>query len=357
MIANGLTAAEGVRARVRRDLAMRSSRESSSWPNGGVMDRSFSRIAALVCSASAIALLAGCASAAPGAAVLGVPKSATSTAPPPSGDVLAGLEQAITNELNAVNATQSANEAPESLIELEALNNPASLLKAENFERLQALGADAAKKRELVVQALIAEVQGDSYLAKVTVGGRNLSEWMVSILNGVNSQLGALTSSLSSVELTDQVRADIISINASTRVYGLIEPMMHLALAGGDELYELATLQNREVSLAKLLSRTGSADPLYTNDQNMIADMKNNRCSEDRRRTECRPRPQCQRFPRKPVDDRLSARPADAGTHTAGHGSGRRPAADDRSRSGLVAGMRSIMGANELADGAQGRCI
>jgi hypothetical protein len=240
------------------------------------MDRSFSRIAALVCSASAIALLAGCASAAPGAAVLGVPKSATSTAPPPSGDVLAGLEQAITNELNAVNATQSANEAPESLIELEALNNPASLLKAENFERLQALGADAAKKRELVVQALIAEVQGDSYLAKVTVGGRNLSEWMVSILNGVNSQLGALTSSLSSVELTDQVRADIISINASTRVYGLIEPMMHLALAGGDELYELATLQNREVSLAKLLSRTGSADPLYTNDQNMIADMKNN---------------------------------------------------------------------------------
>ena len=238
MIASGLTAAGGVRVRIGGTLAVRSSRELSVGQRGShgpVVFQNRNADLQRVRDWSACRLRFR----SPGCRRVRCPERRGSAAAQPSGDVLAGLEQAITNELNAVNATQSANETPESLIELQALNNPASLLKAENFQRLQALGANAAKKRELVVQALIAEVQGDRFLAKVTVGGRNLSGWMVSILNGVNSQLGALTSSLSTVGLTDQVRADIISINASTRVYGLIEPMMHLALAGGDELYEL----------------------------------------------------------------------------------------------------------------------
>ncbi len=41
-----------------------------------------------------------------------------------------------------------------------------------------------------------------------------------------------------------------MSIATSTRVGGIYDPMTHLALAGGDELYELGLLSSQEQQLA-----------------------------------------------------------------------------------------------------------
>lgn len=140
--------------------------------HGGYMDRSLSRLARLIGGAFAVVLLiAGCASNAPGAAVLGVPQPATSATPQASGDVVAGLELAIANELNAVNATPNGGGSPELLIELTALDNPGSLARAENFTRLLTLGANEATKREQLVLSLIEEVQSNGFIRGVTVGG------------------------------------------------------------------------------------------------------------------------------------------------------------------------------------------
>jgi Asp/Glu/hydantoin racemase len=242
---------------------------------GGDMDRSLAQFARPILGASAVALLiAGCASNAPGAAVFGVPPPATSAAPQASGDVLAGLQLAIANELNAVNAAPNGGGSPEVLLELTALDNPASLARAENFTRLISLGANETTKREQVVLALIGEVDRNAYIRGVTVGGRSLAGSLISMLDGVNSQLGAQSSSVASASLIDEVRASIRSINASTRVYGLVEPMVHLALAGGDELAVVNALTAREQQLAGSLAAAGaSGDAHYAADLALLRDL------------------------------------------------------------------------------------
>ena len=238
------------------------------------MDRSLSRLARLIGGAFAVVvLIAGCASNAPGAAVLGVPPPATSAAPQASGDVVAGLELAIANELNAINAAPNGGGSPEALLELTALENPATLARAENFTRLLTLGANEATKREQVIIALIGEVQGNSYIRGVTVGGESLSAALIAILSGVNSQLGSMASSVSSASLTDALHATIRSINASTRVYGLVEPMVHLALAGGDEIAEVNALATREQQLAADVAAAGSSDSHYASDLALLRDL------------------------------------------------------------------------------------
>jgi hypothetical protein len=238
------------------------------------MDRSYTRFATLIGGAATVGLLlAGCTSTAPGSAVLGVPRTETSAPAQSSGDALAGLERAITNELNAVNATQSGNQAPLALIELNALNSPSSLIKAENFQKLISLGTNQLVKREQVVNALISEVGGNGYVATVSVSGRSLRGSLLALLESVNGQLGALMSSISSATLTDVVRADVTSLNASTRVYGLVEPQVHLALAGGDMLAELNNLAGQAKTIAAAVAAAGSTDPTYAKDLALLGDL------------------------------------------------------------------------------------
>jgi hypothetical protein len=247
------------------------------------MDQSSSRLATLIGGAATVALLlAGCASSAPGGAVLGVPKTETSAAAQSSGNALAGLEQAITNELNAVAATQSGTQAPEALIELEALDSPSALTRADNFEKLITLGTGQAVKREQVVEALLSEVQGNAYAGNVTVSGRNLRTSLVALLDGVNSQLGALVDSISTATLTDVIRADVTSINATTRIYGLVEPQVHLALAGGDELSALQNLASQSKTLAAQIAAAGSTDPQYDRDLALLQDLNQQIASADK---------------------------------------------------------------------------
>jgi hypothetical protein len=238
------------------------------------MHRSLSRLATLIGSVSAALLVAGCASTAPGGAVLGVPRPAAAAAPQASGDFLAGLQRAISNELSAVNAISSATGPSQPLVLLEALNNPASLARAENFSRVLGLGATEATKREQVVLSLLADVQRNSYIQGVAVGGASLSASLTSILDAVNNQLATLATNLAGASLPDVARATKITINASTRVYGLIEPMVHLGLAGGLEIAEVNALAAHGQRLADQLATQGaSRDAHYFADMVLMRDL------------------------------------------------------------------------------------
>jgi hypothetical protein len=252
-------------------LAARSVREFilGFGAHGGSMHRSLSRLATLIGSVSAALLVAGCASTPPGGQILGMPRPvATAPSPPASGDFLAGLQRAIANELNAVNAISSATGPYQPLVLLEALNNPSSLRRAENFSRLLSLGAAEAAKREQVVISLLADVQRNSYIQGVTVGGASLSASLNSILNGETNLLATLATNLAGASLPDVARATKSTINASTRIYGLIEPQVHLGLAGGLEIAEINALAAHGQQLAVRLAAQGA-----TRDHRYFADM------------------------------------------------------------------------------------
>ena len=192
--------------------------------HGGSMDRSLSRFTVLVGSAvAAVSLLAGCASVTPGPAVVVQPVGAQAVPTPAASDFLTGLQQAVASELNAINSTQSDNEPPAVLIQLNALISESALLQAENFGSLITTGANQIAKRERLVNALLADVKSSSYLNGVTVNGVSLSQSLLSLLGRVDGQLQSLATSISSATLTDVLRADILGI-AGTRVLGLVQP-------------------------------------------------------------------------------------------------------------------------------------
>jgi hypothetical protein len=220
--------------------------------HGGHMDRSLSRFSVLVGSAVVVgALLAGCAANVPGPGVIAVPAANAPVVSPPAGDFLAGLEQAVSNELNAINSTQSDNEPPAVLIELNALGSESSLLQAETFTSLITTGANQIAKRERLVTALVADVNGAAYLRGVVVNGTALSGAVLAKLSTLSSQLQGQASSISSATLIDNLRSVITSIGPSTRVFGLVEPMTHLAVAGGEELNAANLLEAQYETLVR----------------------------------------------------------------------------------------------------------
>lgn len=232
--------------------------------HGGYMDRSLSRFATLA-GVAVIGgmLLAGCASTA-GGAVLGISHPVTPAAVPVSSNALAGLQKAITEELDAVNVSVTDSVPSQILIELNAMTSPSSAVRAENFGALQASGAKEIANREQLVESLVSDVQGDSYLSGVDVAGASLRGSLMSILRGVDRQLQGLAARIAADTLPDVLRSDVISINASTRVSGVIEPLTHLALAGGDELSEINSLATDEPNRASQIASGAATDPNYS---------------------------------------------------------------------------------------------
>jgi hypothetical protein len=212
--------------------------------HGGYMGRSLSRFSVLVGSAIAAgSLLAGCATQIPGPAVIAVPAGATVAQAAPAGDFLAGLEQAVASELSAINSTQTDNEPPEVLVELDALSSESSLIEAENFGKLVTTGANQIAKRERLVNALIENVKNSAYLSGVEVNGTALSTSILALLDGVATQLQTQATALEAAAAPDQLRAVITVIGPSTRVLGLVQPIVHLALAAGAELNAASILE------------------------------------------------------------------------------------------------------------------
>ena len=246
MIAIGLTAWKGLAEVVTFRVTRSKQGVRMGGVHGGNMGRSVSRFSMLIGSAVAVgSLIAGCASNAPGGAVIGVPAAAPSVAPQPTGNFLAGLEQAVANELSAINSTQTDNEPPQVLIELNALTSESALLQSETFSSLVATGTNQIVKRERLLNALTIDVKGSAYLTGVEVNGTSVETAILAMINRVDGQLQSQASSIASASLIDVLRGVITSIGPSTRVLGLVEPAVHLAIAGGDELNGVNILQGQ----------------------------------------------------------------------------------------------------------------
>ncbi len=244
--------------------------------HGGNMQRSLSRFSGLAGAIAVGSLLAGCAAAVPGPAVIVAPPAAIAAAPAPSGDFLAGLEQAVANELSAINSTQTDNEPPSVLIELNALTTESALLQAETFGKLQTMGANQVAKRERLVSALTADVKGSSYLSGVSVNGTSISGAILAMLGRVNGQLQSESSSLQSTTLIDELRSLILNLGPSTRVFGLVLPAVHLAIAGGVELNGVNILEGQYQTLAQRFTTVHPHATNYAEISARLADLAAN---------------------------------------------------------------------------------
>lgn len=243
--------------------------------HGGSMKRSLSRFSALAGTIAVGSLLAGCAASVPGPPVIVAPPAAAAAVPAPSGDFLAGLEQAVANELNAINSTQTDNEPPAVLLELNALSSQSALLQAETFGKLMTTGANQIAKRERLVNALISDVKGTPYLSGVDLNGTALSTSILALLGRVDGQLQAQASSIQSASLIDQLRSLITNLGPSTRVFGLVEPAVHLAIAGGVELNAVSLLEGQYQTLLRKISHF-SRSPNYAAESARLQDLAAN---------------------------------------------------------------------------------
>jgi hypothetical protein len=239
------------------------------------MRQPLSRFSVLVGSAIAAgSLLAGCAANVPGPAVIAQPAAEAAAAPQPSGDILAGLEQAVASELSAINTSQTDNEPPEVLIELNALTSESALIQAENFAGLITTGSNQILKRERLVDALTSDVKNASYLNGVEVKGTAVASSILALLGQVDNQLQSQAGSIESASLVDVLRGVITSIGPSTRVFGLVDPQVHLAIAGGEELAGVSILEGQYQTLARKVSHYKSSAG-YADETQRLDDLAN----------------------------------------------------------------------------------
>ena len=237
------------------------------------MERPIAGVSALIMGAAAIGFgLTGC-SAAPRDVVIGLPSVSTPVASAPV-SLDNAINEAIANELAQVSVSQSvATESASVAADLNALTSAGSLNRSELIAALVATSAKQIAKREGVVASLIADVRSDKYLNGVDPAGRSLGQSLIAILDGVNAQLQALSDRIASDQLADQLRSDVLSIGPSTRVYGVFVPMTHLAVAAGDELYELNALANQEQPLASQVAAHAASDPNHQRELATLNDL------------------------------------------------------------------------------------
>jgi hypothetical protein len=227
----------------------------------GNMERPVARLSTFIASASVIGfLLAGC-SPNVNNAIVGIPASAPPVVAQPVSSFDSGLELAVQAELKAADSIQSDGAPPGLQVEINALTGVNALIRAEAFSNLQVTGANQISKREGYVNALIADVERDPYLSGITVSGRSLSTTLLSMLEGVNARLQQMAVTVATDSLPDVLGSDVRNIGPSTRVLGLIQPMTHLAVAGGDMLRELNYLASQYPTLQARVAGVPSSDP------------------------------------------------------------------------------------------------
>jgi hypothetical protein len=71
------------------------------------------------------------------------------------------------------------------------------------------------------------------------------------MLARADAQLQSQANSIDSATLVDVLRSVILTIGPSTRAFGLVDPMVHLAIAGGDELKAVSLLEAQYQTLAR----------------------------------------------------------------------------------------------------------
>ncbi len=241
-----------------RRTAVEASRRENKLGVVGNMGRTVAKLTSLTAGATAVTfLLAGC-SAAAGNAVVGIPASAPPAYTQAGNTIDTNIDQAVQAELAAAGTIQSDAASSSVLVEINALTSGTALIRAEAFSALQRTGANEIAKREAIVSSLIGDVRNDAYLSGITFAGSSLSATLLSRLYGVDAQLQGLAGQIASDSLPYQLQSDVKSIGPSTRVAGLISPMTHLAIAGGDVLRVLNDLSREYQTLRSTATGGGS---------------------------------------------------------------------------------------------------
>jgi hypothetical protein len=203
-----------------------------------------SKLTALA-GAAVVALSLGACGSAANDPVIGRPPTASLPAAPTSTDqAVSAYELALVNQLNQADQTQGSYEAGQISAEVNALANDHTLILAEQIDKLKSLGASAISRRETELATLSDDVRSNAHLSS------SESATLLGLTGGVEAHLQALGSKIEADSLIDVLRADVLSIDASTRVSGLIEPMVHLALGAGDVGAVAGSLAQQEATLA-----------------------------------------------------------------------------------------------------------
>ncbi len=186
-----------------------------------------------------------------------------------SKDLLAGVQQALQAGLDQAGATAAGSDVPQLAAQVNALANDASLIAAERMDALKLLGAQATGSREAYVQKLISDVQSNPNLSGVSVGGQNVQQTLLAHLQQVQGQLQALAAKIAADSLVDVLRSDVTSVASTTRVYGLVSPVTHVAIAAGDALHTASTLDVQSRQLFNQISAGSGGDPNYSSELNL----------------------------------------------------------------------------------------
>ena len=198
----------------------------------------------------AILLLAACGEFENGP-VIGNPAQATPSSNIGSSLSLAGLQQELADQLSQVEATQTDPGSGPLASEVSALINDQALLASERIADLQQLGHNEAVTLEGDLSSLIGDVQDASGLTS----GEQAS--IEGVIYQIRDQLQALDAKIAADTLVDVLRTDVLSVDSSTRVAGLIEPMVHIALAAGDLLNQARNLSTQASRLSSRESVAG----------------------------------------------------------------------------------------------------
>ncbi|MDQ6847857.1 MAG: hypothetical protein M3019_09820 [Candidatus Dormibacteraeota bacterium] len=202
---------------------------------------------------AAVALLTGCGTTIMGA-VVGVPATVSAeTVVSGTDQGIGALQQKLVDQLNSAAATPGGDPTSQLLIlELNALLNNHTLIGAEKIDALKALGEQGVATRVAHVNGLIGQVNGLGNLGR---GAKNL---LIGNLQGINAQLATLANSIAQDVLIDQLRVDVTSVATSTMVYGVADPIVHLAIAADAMIGEANLIAGHAAQFARQFAPTDS---------------------------------------------------------------------------------------------------
>jgi len=131
---------------------------------------------------------------------------------------LAGLQQQLAKPAQCDPADESDPGGAAFAAEVAALVNDQALLSSERIAQLQQLGHNEVVTLEGDLSSLSGDVQSTAGLSLAESGAIEY------VIRQVDAQLQSLDAKIAADTLVDVLRTDVLSVESSTRVEGLIAP-------------------------------------------------------------------------------------------------------------------------------------
>jgi hypothetical protein len=206
------------------------------------MARSASGTAILMAASVGIILSMGACAGTENGPVIGTPAQASAPVAAAEDNLsLSGLQQQLATQLQQAEQTQSDPGGSVFAAEVAALVSDQALLSSERISQLQQLGDNQIVTLEGELTSLTGDVQNTSGLSSGQAGA------IENVIRQVNDQLQSLAAKIAADTLVDVLRTDVLSVDSSTRVEGLISPEVHTAL-GADSLLVAANLLSTQAA-------------------------------------------------------------------------------------------------------------